>query len=233
LELSKFVEADPSDLDASRALSHHYVILGRALEARPLAERCVQERPDWLGAWETLVSSHIELGDYPAAQRALERVPEPGQGTSWYWHYQGILAEQNSQWDAAEAALRQAVAYDPYDRRLHYRLGIILQRRGENLDQARNHLDRSSELATIRQRLREIYRHVILINQQNRPIGANLCFAMGNDYELLGRSDAAIAWYREAIKRNAQDSRSREGLSRLLSRNSGFGSDRSSSEPLP
>jgi tetratricopeptide (TPR) repeat protein len=213
-ELEKFIATDPADFDACRALAHHYLVLGRAREARSLAERCLEARSESLPAWETLLGCLNDLGDKTPLGEAIDRVPETAREMAWYWKYRGIAAENIEQWEAAETAFRQALSRDPFDSRTHYRLGMLLHQFGKEAAEAEQHIARARELTAVHAQLREFYREVLLSNQRGITPSGELCADMGGHYEALGLQDAAAAWYRESLKRDPTNAKSRQGLRR-------------------
>jgi tetratricopeptide (TPR) repeat protein len=214
-ELERFIAADPGDFDACRGLAQHYLVLGRAREARPLAERCLEARCESLAAWETLLSCLNDLGDNDSLAEALDRVPEAASEMAWYWKFRGIVAENMEQWEAAEAAFRQALRHDPFDSRTHYRLGRLLVQLGKDVAGGDEHMAEARRLTAAHTQLRELYRRVLLNNQQGIALSAALCAGMGEQYETLGLRDGAAGWYRESLKRDPTGIKSREGLARL------------------
>jgi tetratricopeptide (TPR) repeat protein len=214
-ELQKFIANDPGDFAACLGLAHHYMVLGRAGEARLLAERCLETQSDSLASWEALLGCLEDLGENRALAEAIERVPRTADESAWYWKYRGIAAEDMEQWEAAESAFRQAVQRDPFDSRLQYRLGRLLRHVGKDISEADEHIARARELTAIRTQLRDVYRLVVLSNQQGTALSDELCADMGEHYEFIGLQDGAAAWYQEALKRNPADAKSRQALDRL------------------
>lgn len=214
-ELEKFIATAPEDFDACCGLAHHYLVLGRAREARSLVERCLAARGESLSAWETLLGCLNDLGDNTHLREAIDHVPQAARETSWYWKYHGIAAENIEQWEAAETAFREALRRDPFDSRTHYRLGRLLHQLGKDVAEGNEHIARARELTLVHAQRRESYREVLLNNRQGMTLSSTLCADMGGHYEALGLQDGAAAWYREALKRDPTNAKSRQGLARL------------------
>jgi len=216
--VQKFLETDPTDLEARRALAYHYMVLGKTREASSLVKECLEIRPDFVSAWEILVASLYDLGDFAALEAALDELPETGRETAWYWRFQATNLERRDQPEQAARALEHALAIDPFDSRLHYLLGRVYHQLGNDEGNA-EHITRWQELAAARARRRELYREVILSNQRGTGPSSELCFNMGSHYELMGVYDGAVAWHRESLRRDPTNAMSREALERLEPKN--------------
>ncbi len=213
--LEKFIANVANDLEARRGLAHHYLNLGRARDGLPLVEQCVASRPDWLSAWETLLGCLADLGDFKSLNETISRLPAAANETAWCWHFRGFAAEQAGNLAAAEAAYRQALQLDPFDSRLQFRLGRVIYQLGADLAASEEHTARAQELAATRATMREFYRQLLLANQERSGPTSDLCYDMGSHYEALGLKSGAAAWYREVLKRDPANAKSREKLARL------------------
>ncbi|MGK4000478.1 tetratricopeptide repeat protein [Sorangium sp. So ce1024] len=134
--------------------------------------------PDDAGAWLSLGAAHAAEGRWDEAARALARAVERGGEVEARLAYARALARLGRLEEAA-AELRQGAALDPPDPRVLRELGIVLYDQRLH-DEAARWLARACEAA---------------------PDDGRAAFALGLAHEARRDIAAAIAAYREAVRR--------------------------------
>jgi tetratricopeptide (TPR) repeat protein len=213
--LKRFVENDPEDFEARRALAHHYAVVGRLSDARPLLENCLAERPDHARAVESLAHCLIEIPDLPAATELLQAAPVGSNQTAWYWRLRGYLAEQEQDWMAGVECYENAVRLAPYDSVMHHRLAAALGRL-ERAEKAEEHFERASTLRDGRKNLFDLYGRLMATGVRAGGPGpdTDLCYLIGNNCQILGLPEAR-EWFQLAIARDPRHAASRAALEQL------------------
>ncbi|WP_438015271.1 tetratricopeptide repeat protein [Sorangium sp. So ce315] len=135
--------------------------------------------PDDAGAWLSLGAAHAAEGRWDEAARALARAVERGGGEAEARLAYARALVRLGRLDEAAAELRQGAALDPPDPRVLRELGIVLYDKRLH-DEAARWLARACEAA---------------------PEDGRAAFALGLAHEARRDIAAAIAAYREAVRR--------------------------------
>ena len=152
--LSRWIEADPNDLEARVALER-VRILNNAGGDPPLDERIQQLEellklhPEHLGLREVVLLSLAEQGDFERGRAVLEAWPESGRDA----RYERMSGRWDLDYDdrpvRAVEHFRNALRDLPFDWKTHYRLARALQATGQSEGARRA----AVELGRIRERL--------------------------------------------------------------------------------
>jgi tetratricopeptide (TPR) repeat protein len=197
--LQQIVLQDPDDFNARRALAI-----------------CSAETLQWERAIELITSGpELERGDDQSREILLECYLRQQQ-----WDAMDALIaeldlksagpktlrlcseryENAGQWDKAESYYRRALESDDWDHTTHYRLGQLLQRRGQT-EYAQQHMAKFHDLKKHRDALADF----VAKYPQSAPEAWSApepatCLEISGNCAALGRLDEARAWLREALR---------------------------------
>jgi tetratricopeptide (TPR) repeat protein len=143
--LRSYVQADPTDLEARRALARAEQAVGRDAEATRQIELCLQARPDDPRIWRDWLKILRFQNSPEGMAEVVARLPESALDDPEVLEYQGMVRESAGDLDGAAISYRKAVELKPFDEDFHYRLALVESRLGHR-DKAREHLDRSKVL---------------------------------------------------------------------------------------
>src|SRR5262249_26308049 len=139
--LRRYVAADPSDLEALRALANAELAVGQRAEALGHMEACLRARPDNPRAWRDYLTMLQSLAEPDAFRDAMARVPRSADEDPEIWMFRGQLKERQGDFEGALADYRRALERDPNLLNAHYRLATIENRLGHR-EQAAPHRKR-------------------------------------------------------------------------------------------
>jgi tetratricopeptide (TPR) repeat protein len=155
--LTRWISADPGDLDARAALQRRMIENPRASDPS-LAERAVElesllaRHPEHAGLREALVLVMAELGEPERGRRLLDGWSEGARDVRydrlegrWSLDYEGRP-------ERAVAAFRRALAVLPHDWKARYRLARALQASGQGAEARRE----AAEVARLRELLEPV-----------------------------------------------------------------------------
>jgi tetratricopeptide (TPR) repeat protein len=131
--LTRYVAADPADLDARLALALNAQLLGRSDESDAQIAVCLQGRPADPNVWRTWLDLLKERGDLQALRKTLDRAPEVVSPV--LWPYRGQVLAQEGQLQAAFEAYSKAITARPNDADLYYSYALIARRLGKSREE--------------------------------------------------------------------------------------------------
>jgi Flp pilus assembly protein TadD len=143
--LRRYVNADPTDLNARRALARAEQALGNEAEAERQIALCRQAAPQDPSVWRDWLKIRKFQNDPSRLAEAAALVPPAAKEDPEVLEYLGMVQENAGDLTGAADAYRKAVEGKPFDEDFHYRLALVESRLG-NRDAAREHLDRSKAL---------------------------------------------------------------------------------------
>jgi tetratricopeptide (TPR) repeat protein len=153
--LRAYVAGDPGDHHARHALARAEETLGNTEEATRLIQQCLAEHPAEASTWRDWLRMLHNRGDTQGLEAAIATLPPAADQDAEIWQYRAIVKDRAGDLPAAGAALRQAVALDPYNADYRYRLSLIEQRLG-NREAGRAEYARSRELREARNALKDV-----------------------------------------------------------------------------
>ncbi len=154
--LRNFVNADPEDWEARRALARAELALGQRSEALHDMRACLEGRPDDPRVWRDYLNMLELLGERETFEALLVRAPAIAETRPELWVSRGQTRELVGDWTTAASDYRRALALNPNLSSAHYRLAGIEQRLGNSLA-AVEHRRRWRELEEARSALRPAF----------------------------------------------------------------------------
>jgi tetratricopeptide (TPR) repeat protein len=194
LNLEPVAAREPENHRVTRALGLSYVQLGRVHEGLELLQSCITLQPDDPDGWFALVWSLHETGATQQLDQVWQQMPEGMWRDARLWRYRGMHAEAAGDWPQAEQAYRAAIERDAADRKAHYQLARVLNRRGEQAE-AREHQSAARTLDETREALAACYTRS---SQLRDDPPAELCAEFGRLLRGLGRQRQAELWEQES-----------------------------------
>jgi len=196
--LTPFVEADPNDWDSWLGLAIAYDARGDNARARELYERCLHGHPRPDRVRRFLLEGLVQREAWDELRTRLEPldVYPPNLNEAIEASARGRLALQDGRDDLAEAMFRRAIELDPRDAESHYRLGLLLKRRGI-LQDALGFIRRSQEINDARSELDQAYNEfafAVAETQRDLPNRPDLIRRMIQACRILQFDQEADAW---------------------------------------
>lgn len=152
---ARYVAADPTDVEALRALANAEMALQRRDEALQHIKECLRIRPDDPRVWRDYLAMLQATGDREGFRAAMEKLPASADKEPEVWVHRGRQAEQAGNVEAAASAYRKALDLDPNRIAAHYRLAAIEARLGHRAE-AEAHRRRWDELREAQTKLRQV-----------------------------------------------------------------------------
>ncbi|WP_435009075.1 tetratricopeptide repeat protein [Tundrisphaera lichenicola] len=144
-KLRGYIEADPQDWDARRALALEEQAIGNGEAADRVLNDCLQSRPDDIKARQAQLEILQQRGNMDEARAVIDRLPSEADQDAKIWMYRGLVRQSERDDPGAFEAFRRSVELSPNEADTLYKLGMVEQRLGKT-DQARDHIARSREL---------------------------------------------------------------------------------------
>jgi tetratricopeptide (TPR) repeat protein len=213
-QLEPAVRGRPDDLQSVSALGAAYLIEGRTEEGLRLLRQAVERHPDDPAAWDGLLTGLDKGGQADAMARALDRLPPALADDPRFAKHRGRVAQDRGDWKAAARAYRRAVAADPHNFDLVYRLARALQNAGEGAEAARWDRLAADYKAAYPEAL-PLYDEANAIKTLGVEPHPDLYLRIGDLCARLLRPDQARAWYRLALKERPGDPTALAALRRL------------------
>ena len=155
-KLRSYVEADPDDWDARRALALEEHATADEAAADKDIEACLRARPLDPLSWRARLEILHERGDVDAARAVIDRLPATADGDAKIWMYRGIARQLDGDRQGAVEAFTRSSQLAPYDAEILYKLGMAEKAVGQ-ARQSQEHIGQSRQLHQAYQKMREGY----------------------------------------------------------------------------
>ncbi|QDV34352.1 tetratricopeptide repeat protein [Tautonia plasticadhaerens] len=208
------VERHPDDLHSAIALGLGLVRDSKAPEGLELLRREVERRPENPDAWDALLTGLDDAGEVALMARTIEQLPPGLADSPGFARHFGRIAQERGDWAASAEAYRRAVADDPEDTRLRYRLGRALRNAGdvEGADRLDARLARSEAAS---KEVRDLYDRANAEENLGDPALVPLYRTIADQRERLGRPREALAWHRLVLEARPDDPEGLAAVARL------------------
>jgi tetratricopeptide (TPR) repeat protein len=149
-KLQPFLDADPTDVQARRAIAAYFLRMGDTEKAGALLRALIEEAPLAWGVYENWVQFLLSTGDHAAARRALAQIPDRLVPTATLWKLRGRDHESHGEFPQAVECYRKAVALAPRSQDTSARLAQALRAAGhkDRFEQLNRRVARQSFLLT-------------------------------------------------------------------------------------
>ena len=195
LPLRRYLEADPDDLQALRALAVAEEAAKHPDQADALLSAGLEDAPGDVGLWRARLKILMDRNDDDALAVAVSELPEPvlEADDAIVLTAIGQVAEAAGALPEARRAYRKAVEADPFDPTAPYRLSLVLTRLGLE--------DLAAEESARHQRLRLAYEalpkadtkfRVEFLKDRDSSATAEAIASLANLCETVGRDDLAV-----------------------------------------
>jgi tetratricopeptide (TPR) repeat protein len=155
-KIKLYVEADPKDWEALRALAGAESALGQTDDAKRHYQACLKGRPDDGRAWRDYLTMLYTIGDQELWRAELDRVPIAAEKEGEIWKFRGIVKEKAGDLAGAASDYRTAIEKNPYIVEYHYRLSMIGDRLGKQAEADEQKL-KTKQLREARADLRVVF----------------------------------------------------------------------------
>jgi Flp pilus assembly protein TadD len=193
VKLRRFVEAQPEDWEARRALAHAEYALGHIAEAAAFLAQCLRERPNDPRGWSERLRVLHEEGDIDRLRFTLARIPAEVADDPEVMLYRGQILERDGDWAGALAAYRRLTTLQPNNVTFVYRRAMVEARLG-HAEEARRHHQRSGTTRSARAELPAAFNAYLDAGRGDAPKSKALAAAARR---LVAICDA-LGWERES-----------------------------------
>ena len=192
-KLRDYVEADPEDWNARRALAlEEHANRDEAAADRDL-DACLIARPDDPLHWRARLEILNERGDVDALRATIDRLPTTADVDAKVWMYRGLVRQWDNDRAGAFEALDRSARLAPDDPEILYKLGMAEKLVGRSAESGM-HLGRSRQIHLAYSKLPQAYNE--FLEQTRRPIRDEVAYRAS--IEQLAASCRQIGWEREA-----------------------------------
>jgi tetratricopeptide (TPR) repeat protein len=191
-KLRKYIEADPHDWEARRALAKVNLVLSKPEEAKELVESCVRDRPADPRIWADYLTVLNDLGELDSLRSALEQIPPEVLADSGILKSRAWVLERDRKWAEAASLYRQLIQAHPWEADAYYRLALVEERLGQTAA-ARDHRQKSEAMRAARQELTDVFQKVLDLRKEKQETPA-----MHQAVRRLAKTCEKLGWARDA-----------------------------------
>ncbi len=199
--LMRYLEADPSDANARRALGRAYAATGRRAEADAQFRECLKRSPEDARAWRDYLTMLSEQGELDRFLEVLGHPPRSADEMAETWFFRATAAEKQQDWAKARHDLEKAIELHPYTPKYYYRLASVEDRLGERA-KATEHRARTKRMNDARSEIAGAYATFLELERAGGGKPAERSAAakrLAQICETMGWGRAAQAWSRIAV----------------------------------
>ena len=233
--LKEAMQAHPDSLDLTKAMTVVLVRMHRNADAIKLVTDTAKAHPNNIDEQIELFRVLVLLSQYEKARPMAAKLLAARPHDSEVLYLSGIMETEDGNPEQARTHLEEAVKLDPENNNAHYHLGVVEVQLHQWKD-AVNHLQKSIELQIpLAEAHFELAKALRGVGQADRAAeemktyqqlkkarestqAAESAIALGDKDLESGKTDEAIAKYREAIESQPNDALSRYKLSVALRR---------------
>lgn len=213
--LAPVVRRDPGDRRSGLAYGRALVKEGRTAEGLALLRRLAAGDPLDPDGWDALLGGLADGGEVDALAAELAGVPAAVAAGPRLALYRGLTAQARQDAAAATAAFGEAVAARPHDPKLLHRLARAL-RLARRDDEAREVERREADANDALRELKEVYSQIAGVPTFGLSPEPLIDQRLAALRERLGHPDEALAWHRQVLRDDPQNSQSLEAVARLV-----------------
>jgi tetratricopeptide (TPR) repeat protein len=201
-KLRLFVETNPDDTDARRALAYEEMVNGNGDAADRHIDLCLKASPDDPQNWRVRLAIYHERGDRERLTEAIAQLPASADNLAEIWKYRGLIRQGADDLPGAADAFRRASELDPANPEYYYNLGMVEKALGQP-DEARDHVKRSQSLRAAYTAMNDAYIDFAKVSESRTARDPEYRAAverMATVCEQLGWIREAEAWRRVLVE---------------------------------
>jgi tetratricopeptide (TPR) repeat protein len=204
----------PENLALARVVGLALIHDSRPEEGLAILEDALRRHPDQADAWDWWLTGLDDAFRPDQLRREFARLPRPLAADPRFAKHEGSVAQSLRDWPRAVAAYRRALAFEPFNGVVLYRLRMALRSSGDT-----GEADRVERLLTTYQtafkQMRGVYEEAKAVPTLGIQPHTELCHRLAALREQLGRLDEACAWHRLVLRTTPDDPASLAALARL------------------
>ena len=213
-KFAPIVASHPDDHESASALGLALVRESRISEGLTLLRDELQKRPGDRRAWVAYLDALDDAGEVDLLGRTLAQLPKPWSDDPAFDRHRGRVAQESGDWASAAIAYDRALANDPENARLVYRLSRAQRLAGDPLEAERLDTWLRRHEAAVKE-VRDLYGAADAALALGRPGPIELHRAIAENRERMGRLREALRWHLLVLQANADDPSSPEAVDRL------------------
>jgi tetratricopeptide (TPR) repeat protein len=204
----------PENLPLSLTVGMALVRDSRGEQGVAFLESVLQRHPDSPEAWDAWLSGLYGAFQLDRLAKEFERLPGGMAADVRFAKHEAIIAQNARDWPQALRAYRRAVAHEPYNGILYYRLRAVLRALGDNEEFERINRFYTSFEESFKQ-LRAVYNGAAADPTLGLAPHTELYQRLADIRERMGRPDEARAWHRLVLRDEPGNANSLAALGRL------------------
>ncbi len=177
-------------------------------------ESALGRHPDAPEAWDAWLTGLHGAFQFDRLAKEFDRLPKAMAADARFAKHEGMIAQNARDWPRAVRAYRRAVAYEPYNGILYYRLRAALRMVGDTEELERINRFYSSFEDAFKQ-MRAVYQGALADPTLGLAPHAELYQRLADLRERMGRPDEARAWHLLVLRDDPNDAISLVALDRL------------------
>ena len=208
------VREHPDNLPLSVTVGLALVRDSRGEQGVALLESVLQRHPDSLEAWDAWLTGLEGAFQFDRLAKEFEKLPKAMANDGRFAKHEAVIAQNAKDLPRAVRAYRRAVAFEPHNGILYYRLRAALRMLGDTEEFERlNRFYTSFEDAF--KQMRAVHQGAVSDTTLGVAPHTELYQRLADLRERLGRPDEARAWHRLVLRDDPTNSISLAALARL------------------
>jgi tetratricopeptide (TPR) repeat protein len=204
----------PDNLNVAVALGLAYIHDSRPARGVAVLREALRRHPDAPEAWDAWLTGLDDAGRPEELAVEFASLPPAFAANPRFAKHEGIVAQGARDWTRAVRANRRAVALEPFNGVLLYRLSRVLRQAGE-VDEAERVSSRLSAFQAAFKQVRGVVDDALKRKDLGIEPNPELYQRLADLRERMGRSDEARAWHLLVLRDNPSQPISLAALERL------------------
>jgi tetratricopeptide (TPR) repeat protein len=232
------VKQHPENFPLAVTLGLALVRINRGEEGLSVLHDTLRRNPDLPAAWDAWLTGLYEASEFDKLVEEFARLPGGLVSDPRFAKHEGMIAQNAQDWPKAVRAYRRALAYEPHNQSVMYRLRFVLRIAGESAEFERidrmymaykeafrqlrgayfESSDRNEDPNILQKdfkQTRGAYCEVLAIKTLGLKPHVELFQRLADLREKMGRFDEARAWHRLVLRDSDDNALSLAALERL------------------
>jgi tetratricopeptide (TPR) repeat protein len=208
------VRQHPENLPLSLTVGLALVRDSRGEPGVEFLESVLRRHPDSPEAWDAWLTGLYGAFQFDRMAKEFDRLPKAMAADLRFAKHEGMIAQNARDWPRAVRAYRRAVAREPYNGILSYRLRAALRMTGDTAELERVNRSYTSFEESFKQ-LRPVYQGALADSTLGLTPHPQLYQRLADLRERMGRPEEARAWHRLVLRDDPNNAISLAAIGRL------------------
>jgi tetratricopeptide (TPR) repeat protein len=208
------VRQSPENMPLAVTVGQALIRASRSEQGLEVLRAALGRHPDSPEAWDAWLAGLDEAGRPDEFSKEFARLPRTLVADTRFAKHEGLVAQNTHDWRAAVHAFERALAFEPFNAAILFRLSRSLHLAGDDAESERvDNLIKSRQKAVAR--LQELVDRALAVKTLGVEPQPELYERMAEARERMGRPDDAKAWHRLLLQDNPGYAPSLAALKRL------------------